>query len=820
MKKFILSLVFISLISVHLFAFQKSDNLEIIKKKTALQLMRNDHHNSERVSISNPFRFNYEKKKEKTAVRSYSIEPGNRDPIDVKIDGEDQTTIVQGDDFVITIYFSDGCSEANVSMWADMNGNEIWEDTIDLLVPDTEDEIVDNDLYDEDPTAGVYQLTFYGDEEGPNGCSNAGLFFVAEDAGGIDDAYLWIDPITSNYSVSGSVTPAAPNVIIAAMSSEENMWMTATDASGNYQNFVPTVDEYMVMAFDPIGVLGGMLSTTMYEDVLINAHLTGYDFTFIQGNSTIEGTVLDENGAPVVGVIVYAEAGMPGGVCTETNSSGYYNLSVIEGWWEVEPSWDSLIPDYLCVEDVEVYVEDGGTETVDFLVYETDSTIEGTVYLDDVPTAGFEIDCWSELGMTETDSGINGNYILHVASEANATGGYCVNADIWDIPGLYVVENYNNIMSGSTGIDFHIYTVEGGVEGHVYDSVTQEPAEDCWINAFDGINWFDTGVDDDGYYQLPLPDGTYEVYAQGEMYYQQIVPDVVIEDDMITMDFYLDPISFDGELWGIVYETGTTNPIEGVQIWVFSDPYYTSAVTNQDGYYHVDLPNGTYMLVAWHANYYGVHIEDIVINYNIVQQDFEMEPVIFDGSLSGHVYEAGTTNPIINASISIWSETYWNGINSDGTGYYYFDLPNGMYSLDCWKEGYIGYHTDDIVINNDNVVFDIYMIPDVDADDELILPVSILSQNYPNPFNPETTISFNISRKDAKHAKIEIYNLKGQQVKTLECGNRVTAASTRLMHSITWDGTDENNQPVSSGIYFYKLKTDSKELTRKMLLLK
>jgi hypothetical protein len=794
MKKVILSLVFISLISVHLFAFQVSDNLEIIKKNAALQLIRN-HHHSECIKISNPFRFGYEKKREKASVKSYSIEPGNRDPMDVKINGADQTTIVQGDDFIITIYFSDGCSEANVSMWADMNGNGIWEDDIDLLVPDTEDEIVDNDLDDEDPAVGIYQITFYGDEDGPNRVSNLGLFFVAEDTGGIDAAFLWIDPITSDYSVSGSVTPTAPNVIIAAMSSEENMWMTATDVSGNYQNFVPIVEDYMVMAFDPVGVLGGgMFPDTVYVDVNINSHITGYDFNFIPGNATIEGTVLDENGAPVVGVTVYAESQMPGGVSTETNGSGYYNLTVIEGMWEVGFDWSSLIPDYLCVEEVEVYVEEGGTETVDFLVYETDSTIEGTVYLDDVPTAGFEIDCWSELGMTETDSGINGNYILHVASEVNATGGYCVNADIWDMPGVYVIESYNNIMTD--------------------DSVTLLPAEDCWINAFDGTNWFDTGVDDEGYYQLPLPNGTYEVHAQGNMYYQQTVEDIVIEDVMVTQDFYLDPITFDGALEGYAYVEGTTDPIEGVDIWLYSDTYSTGTYTDEFGYYHFDLPNGTYMLDAWHANYYGVHIEDIVINYNIVQQDLEMEPVIFDGSLSGNVYEEGTTNPITNANISVGTQNYWNSTYSDGTGYYYFDLPNGTYSLDCWKDGYLGFHEDEIVINYDNVVFDIYMIPDVDSEDELILPANSLSQNYPNPFNPETTISFSVTQTSS-FVTIEIYNIKGQKVCALV--NEVFPAGR---HSVLWDGRDDQEEPVSSGLYFYKLEAGVFSSVRKMILIK
>ncbi len=831
--KFFMVIAILGLFAVSIYTVQNEEMMNFSKKQAVINSLKRSCHHVEKVHISNPFNFVKGTNKKEGVARVFNNISNLRDPIDVKINGEDQTTITQGDDFVVTIYFSDGCFEANISMWVDMNGNGIWEDDIDLLAPDTEAEIVDNDLDDEDPAVGVYQITFYGDEDGPNRVSNLGLFFVAEDAGGIDDAFLWIDPITSDYSVSGLVTPAAPNVIIAVMSSEENMWMTATGPAGNYQNFVEIEETYMVMAFDPIGVLGGMFPDTVYVDVLIDGHITGYDFNFIPGNSFIEGHVLDENGAPVVGVTVYAGGQMPGGVSTETDEFGYYNLTVIEGWWNVGFDWDSLIPDYLCADDVQVYVEDGETVTQDFLLYTTDSQIEGTVYLDDVPAAGFEIDCWSDIGGTETDSEPGGGYVLHVASEADAMGGYSIDVDIWDIPGVYVVEYYNNIMSGSTGIDFHIYTVTGGVEGHVYDSVTLEPAQDCWVNAFDGTNWFGTGIDDEGFYQLPLPNGTYEVYAQGEMYYQQTVENVVIEDEMITLDFYLDPISFDGELEGYAYEEGTTDPIEGVDVWVHSDTYSTGTYTDEFGYYHFDLPNDDYTLNAWHVNYYGVYIEDIVINNNIVQQDFEMEPVSFDGSLSGYVYEEGTTNPIISANIWVGTQGYWNWTYSDGTGYYYFDLPNGTYSLDCWKDGYLGYHVDEIVINNDNVIYDIYMVPDVGADDEelITLPISSLSQNFPNPFNPSvagagrsptTTISFSLNTEITEDTEIIIYNIKGQKIRTLECDESlVTKAPMYRDYSITWDGKDDNNIPVGSGIYFYQLLIDGKpEASKKMLLLR
>jgi flagellar hook assembly protein FlgD len=91
-----------------------------------------------------------------------------------------------------------------------------------------------------------------------------------------------------------------------------------------------------------------------------------------------------------------------------------------------------------------------------------------------------------------------------------------------------------------------------------------------------------------------------------------------------------------------------------------------------------------------------------------------------------------------------------------------------------------------------------------------------LLSNYPNPFNPTTTISFSLTAKDAKNAKIEIYNIKGQKIKTL-VGEQLDVGE----HLVVWDGKDENNNPVSSGIYFYKLNVNGKtEAVKKCLLLK
>ncbi|MCB2230190.1 T9SS type A sorting domain-containing protein [bacterium] len=88
-----------------------------------------------------------------------------------------------------------------------------------------------------------------------------------------------------------------------------------------------------------------------------------------------------------------------------------------------------------------------------------------------------------------------------------------------------------------------------------------------------------------------------------------------------------------------------------------------------------------------------------------------------------------------------------------------------------------------------------------------------LYQNYPNPFNPETRIAFDLPVSGA--VRLSVYNVLGQKVKVLFDGN-LTAGS----HQVTWNGTDQAGGSVSSGIYLYRLETESAALSRKMMLLK
>ncbi|MCK4339068.1 MAG: T9SS type A sorting domain-containing protein, partial [Candidatus Cloacimonetes bacterium] len=94
-----------------------------------------------------------------------------------------------------------------------------------------------------------------------------------------------------------------------------------------------------------------------------------------------------------------------------------------------------------------------------------------------------------------------------------------------------------------------------------------------------------------------------------------------------------------------------------------------------------------------------------------------------------------------------------------------------------------------------------------------------LYQNYPNPVNNSTTICF-FTTKNTKDTKIEIYNIKGQLVKCLECGESLSTKATESLYSISWDGKDKTGKFLASGIYFYKLISGNKSAIKKMVILR
>lgn len=98
-------------------------------------------------------------------------------------------------------------------------------------------------------------------------------------------------------------------------------------------------------------------------------------------------------------------------------------------------------------------------------------------------------------------------------------------------------------------------------------------------------------------------------------------------------------------------------------------------------------------------------------------------------------------------------------------------------------------------------------------DDQTINIPDYKLRNYPNPFNPSTTISYTIPQ--SSHVTVEVFNIKGQKISTLINENQSSG-----QHSIQWNAKNNDQQTVSSGIYFVKISSSFGNQMIKTLLMK
>ena len=97
-------------------------------------------------------------------------------------------------------------------------------------------------------------------------------------------------------------------------------------------------------------------------------------------------------------------------------------------------------------------------------------------------------------------------------------------------------------------------------------------------------------------------------------------------------------------------------------------------------------------------------------------------------------------------------------------------------------------------------------------------PQTLLVQNYPNPFNPDTWIPYQLST--ATEVKIEIYDPLGDRVRVLNLGTKAPGIYFQQKHAAYWNGKNKWGEPIASGVYFYRLTTNSFSQTRKLTIIR
>lgn len=162
-----------------------------------------------------------------------------------------------------------------------------------------------------------------------------------------------------------------------------------------------------------------------------------------------------------------------------------------------------------------------------------------------------------------------------------------------------------------------------------------------------------------------------------------------------------------------------------------------------------------------------------------------------------------------SASGNIWTFTVENKLYNQNTTLIWdkIDIPSGYscYLIDVTGNEFMDISTlDSYTFNTQKNLFRI-LVGDktyIDSKIELIqsqLPKKFtLSQNYPNPFNPTTRIRFDMARSG--EVKLQVFNILGQKIATLESGYRETG----VYHS-EWNGRDDQGIQVASGVYIYRL---------------
>ena len=125
---------------------------------------------------------------------------------------------------------------------------------------------------------------------------------------------------------------------------------------------------------------------------------------------------------------------------------------------------------------------------------------------------------------------------------------------------------------------------------------------------------------------------------------------------------------------------------------------------------------------------------------------------------------------------------------------------------------------DDVMVYYTEVEFAVMICPKTTAVEEeeegSITPKDFeLYPSYPNPFNNQTIIKYDLLK--SSQVILTIYNILGQKVKTLVKERQAAGSKT-----VGWDGKDEKDKDLASGIYFYQLKAGEVTQTKRMVLLK
>jgi hypothetical protein len=214
-------------------------------------------------------------------------------------------------------------------------------------------------------------------------------------------------------------------------------------------------------------------------------------------------------------------------------------------------------------------------------------------------------------------------------------------------------------------------------------------------------------------------------------------------------------------------------------------------------------------------------------DFDFIVADYHTAPTDAGGAMVGWVKHAGTGMidlMIMNTKLPDGNNVAFVGPVSS---YHEYTSTNFFRLTDReWRDQYLSESTrpewTDIYLadaNGDIKTAKLTLITDINGrENEIpILPrTPLIAQNYPNPFNPSTKIAFNVpSHLTNSKIKLIVYDIQGNKVKEL-----VDETLPQGNYLVEWNGTNDKNRKVSSGVYFYEMRVDTERYVGKMNLIK
>lgn len=419
---------------------------------------------------------------------------------------------------------------------------------------------------------------------------------------------------------------------------------------------------------------------------------------------------------------------------------------------------------------------------------------------------------------------------------------------------------------------FLLYMEESlfGIRGIVTDMSAQPLATKITIidHELDNSEVF-TDPDVGDYHRMLAP-GTYDIEFSSYGYNSHIENNIQVSDgEVVTLNIQMDEAA-QYDISGVVTNAFTSDSIENAVVELLDTPI-EPVTTNSNGEYEIlDAYEGNYEIKVSAENF-STFITEISINgqntifdfelYECEIEDFETgDFTSFPWSFSGdfdwiidtdNSYEgeysarSGNIGDNQNSEISIDLETTFEGritfylkvsteAGYDFVNFYIDGEEKANWSgvmdwqmLDHFVQPGLHnfkwvYEKDQSVSNGDDCCWlDYITFPPTGevstSENDIFTDVKLIG-NYPNPLeltgksSDYTTIKYQLAQESS--VKFHIYNIKGQKVKTL-LNDEIQAG----LHSVSWNGEDNNGNYVSSGIYFYEMVINDKTRDSKKLLI-